>query len=41
MIDVEYAKKHWVYQGVRGYPTPAEIRHRWRLKLIDWKTKYD
>tara|TARA_R100000656_G_scaffold19892_1_gene17974 strand:- start:1338 stop:1721 length:384 start_codon:yes stop_codon:yes gene_type:complete len=36
-LDAEYARKHWVSQEVHGYPTPSEIRHRWRLKLMDWK----
>ena len=40
-LDAEYARKHWVSQEVHGYPTPSEIRHRWRLKLMDWKKFWD
>ena len=40
-IDAEYAKKHWVKQGVSEYPTPSELRHRWRLKMMSWEKFWD
>ena len=40
-MNSEYAKKHWVKQGVSGYPTPSELRHRWRLKLMSWEKFWD
>ena len=40
-LDAEYARKHWVSQEVHGYPTPSEIRHRWRLMLMSWKKFWD
>ena len=36
-LDAEYARKHWVSQNLHGYPTPSEIRHLWRLKMMSWE----
>jgi len=41
VLNYEYAKKHWVSQELYGYPIPSEIRHQWRLKLIDWESKME
>ena len=35
-MNSEYARKHWVKQGVSGYPTPSELRHQLRLKMMNW-----
>ena len=38
-MNSEYARKHWVKQGVSGYPTPSELRHQFRLWLMDLESK--
>ena len=40
-LDVEYARKHWVSQNLHGYPIPSEIRHQWRLMLMDLETRME
>ena len=41
ILNSEYARKHWVKQGVSGYPTPSEIKHQWRLKMMSWEKFWD
>ena len=38
-LDAEYARKHWVSQELHGYPTPSEIKHQFRLWLMDLESK--
>ena len=38
-LDAEYARKHWVSQELHGYPIPSEIKHRFRLWLMDLESK--
>ena len=40
-LDAEYARKHWVSQELHGYPIPSEIRHQWRLMLMDLETRME
>ena len=40
-LDAEYARKHWVSQELHGYPIPSEIKHQWRLMLMDLETRME
>ena len=38
-LDGEFDRKHWVSQEVHGYPIPSEIKHQFRLWLMDLESK--